>query len=104
MEIESPVLDVSDIGMLISYKEKYERIIQQRSNAVRKWQKNNHGKVAEYQKTYVQKNKDRYIKNSTKYNNNNKDKYKEYQQSYRQSKLLRQLPFWGENDNEGTSP
>jgi hypothetical protein len=34
----------------------------------------------------------------TNYNNNNKDKYKEYQVLYRTSKLLRQLPFFANDD------
>lgn len=94
---------IADIEILMKYKEKYEKIAKQRSNAVRNWQRRNKDKVAEYKKTYIQKNKENAIKSSTKYNNNNKDKYKEYQQSYRQSKLLRQLPFWKEYDNESAS-
>jgi hypothetical protein len=86
------------IEMLMQYKEKYEKILQQRVTAVRKWQSANKDKVAEYKKKYAQKNKEIAIKNSTKYNNNNKDKYKEYQLLYRSSRLLRQLPFWGEDD------
>ena len=83
-----------NIEMLMQYKEKYEKILQQRVTAVRKWQSANRDKVAEYKKTYAQKNKAIAIKNSTKYNNNNKDKYKEYQQSYRQTIALRRMPFW----------
>jgi hypothetical protein len=89
--------------MELTNEEKYEKLITQRKNAVRKWQKNNHDKVAEYQKTYIQKNRDKTIKNSTKYNNNNKDKYKEYQQLYRRCKFLRQLPFWYDDHNESQS-
>ena len=83
---------------LMIYKEKYEKILQQRNTAVKKWQSKNKDKMLKYQKMYLEKNKDKYIKNSTNYNNNNKDKYKEYQNTYRQSKLLRKLPFW--NDDE----
>jgi hypothetical protein len=74
--------------------EKYERLMTQRRNAVKGWQKRNKDRVVEYQKQYVQKNRDKAVRYSTNYINNNKDKYKEYQLSYRKSYFLRQLPFF----------
>jgi hypothetical protein len=78
--------------------EKYERLMTQRRNAVKGWQKRNKDRVVEYQKEYVKKNRDKAVKYSSNYNNNNKDKYKEYQVLYRTSKLLRQLPFFTEDE------
>jgi hypothetical protein len=83
---------------LMIYKEKYEKLLKQRNAAVKKWQSKNIDRVSVYKKAYFEKNKDKWVKTSTNYNNNNKDKYKEYQNTYRQSKLLRKLPFW--NDDE----
>ena len=76
--------------------EKYERLVEQRRAAVKKWQKSNKEKVDYYKKQYLAKNKEKSIKSSQNYIHNNKDKYKEYQLLYRQSKLLRQLPFYNE--------
>ena len=75
--------------------EKYEKLMTQRRNAVKGWQKRNKDKVIEYQKQYVQKNRDKAVRYSTNYINNNKDKYKEYQNYYRNTVELRRLPFWG---------
>ena len=74
--------------------EAYEKLIEQRRTAVKKWQKSNKDKVGIYQRKYLQKNKDKMVKYASNYNHNNKDKYKEYQLLYRSSRFLRQLPFY----------
>jgi len=86
--------------MTESKLEAYEKLIEQRRIAVKKWQKLNKNKVEIYQKKYLQKNKDKMVKYATNYIHNNKDKYKEYQLLYRQSKLLRQLPFYNDIECE----
>jgi hypothetical protein len=83
--------------------EKYEKLMTQRRNAVKGWQKRNKDKVVEYQKEYVKKNRDKAVRYATNYNKNNKDKYKEYQVLYRTSKLLRQLPFFTNDDSSPTA-
>ena len=83
--------------------EAYERLMTQRRNAVKGWQKRNKDKVNEYKKHYAQNNRDKAVRYSTNYINNNKDKYKEYQELYRTSKLLRQLPFFANNDPSPTA-
>jgi len=80
----------------LTVAEKYERLVAQRRAAVKKWQKSNKEKVEYYKKQYLAKNKEKSIKSSQNYIHNNKDKYKEYQLLYRQSKLLRQLPFYND--------
>jgi hypothetical protein len=84
---------------LMIYKEKYEKLLKQRTAAVKKWQSKNIDKVSVYKKAYFEKNKDKWIKTSTNYNNNNKDKYKEYQNIYRSTRFLRKLPFWYDNES-----
>jgi hypothetical protein len=76
--------------------EAYAKLLEQRRAAVKKWNKQNKDKVDIYKKRYLEKNRNKSIKYATNYNTNNKDKYKEYQLLYRSSRLLRQLPFWGE--------
>lgn len=83
--------------------EAYAKLLEQRRSAVKKWQNSNKDKVESYKKRYLEKNRDKSVKNSAKYNNNNKDKYKEYQQLYRRCKFLRQLPFWYDDHIESTS-
>jgi hypothetical protein len=79
--------------------EAYEKLMTQRRNAVKGWQRRNKDKVIEYKKEYVKKNRDKAVKYATNYNRNNKDKYKEYQLLYRQSYLLRKLPFFANDDS-----
>jgi hypothetical protein len=83
----------------LTIEEKYAKLIKQRTSAVIRWQQKNKDKVSGYQKTYIEKNKNKLIKTATEYNKSNKDKYKEYQSNYRQTKLLRKLPFYDGNDN-----
>lgn len=84
----------------ISIEEKYAKLVRQRTDAVLRWQQKNKDKVAGYQKTYIEKNKNKFVKSATAYNTSNKDKYKEYQKLYRQSKLLRVLPFFQEDKSD----
>jgi hypothetical protein len=84
----------------LTTEEKYNKLMSQRREAVKRWQKRNKNKVVEYQKSYIKNNRDKAIKYTLNWTSNNKDKYKEYQVLYRQSKLLRQLPFFTEDDNE----
>jgi hypothetical protein len=74
--------------------EAYAKLLEQRRAAVKKWQSSNKDKVESYKKRYLEKNRDKSVKNSATYNTNNKDKYKEYQLLYRSSRFLRQLPFY----------
>jgi hypothetical protein len=92
-------MNKSDVEKL----EAYERMVIQRRNAVKGWQKRNKDKVIEYKKEYVQKNRDKAVRYSTNYINNNKEKYKEYQQLYRQSYFLRKLPFFANDDSSPTA-
>ena len=83
-----------DLNDLLVYKDKYQKIAEQRRAAVKKWNKQNKDKVEIYKKRYLEKNRNKSIKYSANYNANNKDKYKEYQLLYRSSRFLRQLPFY----------
>ena len=74
--------------------EAYEKMVIQRRNAVKGWQRRNKDKVIEYKKEYVKKNRDKAVRYATNYNKNNKDKYKEYQEAYRKTTSFRKLPFW----------
>jgi hypothetical protein len=84
----------------LSLEEKYAKLVRQRTDAVLRWQQKNKDKVAIYQKTYIEKNKNKFVKTASAYNKSNKDKYKEYQKLYRQSRLLRALPFFQDGDRE----
>jgi hypothetical protein len=74
--------------------EKFKKLIEQRKNAVKKWQHNNKDKVAEYKKRYAQKNKPMGLKSISQNRINNPEKYKQYQAEYRKKrKLLKELPL-----------
>jgi hypothetical protein len=97
MEKVSECFACSDIPYdinLLSDIEKYKKLVQQRRDAVVRWQSKNKDKVSEYKRTYAQKNKLMALKSSTRYNINNSEKYKQYQSEYRSTKLLRRLPFF----------
>jgi len=80
--------------------EKYKKLVQQRKEAVIRWQQKNRDRTREYQRNYNKTHKEQVIKTSSNYNNNNIDKYKQYQAEYRaKRRLLRELPFNTDNDN-----
>lgn len=79
---------------LLSDIEKYKKLVQQRRDAVIRWQSKNKDKVSEYKRTYAQKNKLMALKSSTQYNINNSEKYKQYQKTYRMTSLFRKMPFF----------
>jgi hypothetical protein len=93
-------LEIGVTAVSKTTEEKYNKLMSQRREAVKRWQKRNKDKVVEYQKSYIKNNRDKAVKYATNYNNNNKDKYKEYQVLYRSSYFLRKLPFFTEDDNE----
>lgn len=74
--------------------EKFKKLIEQRKQAVVRWQSKNKDKVAEYKKRYAQKNKTMSLKSTSQNRINNPDKYKQYQAEYRKKrKLLKELPL-----------
>lgn len=74
--------------------EKFKKLIEQRKQAVVRWQRKNKDKVAEYKKRYAQKNKTMSLKSTSQNRINNPDKYKQYQAEYRKKrKLLKELPL-----------
>jgi hypothetical protein len=80
---------------LLITAEKYEKLRQQRINATKKWNNAHRDKVNEYNKFYQRRlnAKKRENKEIIK-NNNDPEQYKKYQYEYRQTKKLRQLPFF----------
>ena len=79
--------------------EKYKKLLQQRKEAVIRWQNKNKDKMAEYQHKYNKSHKSQMVKTSSNYNNSNPDRYKQYQSEYRaKRKLLKELPFSGDQD------
>jgi len=85
----------------LSIEEKYERLMAQRRNAVKKWSANHRDRVNGYSKKYQAK---LYLEKKANSNHtgekikhySDEAKYKEYQRGYRITKRLRQMPFFGE--------
>jgi len=90
-----PITETHSIDYIKSLEQKYNKLIEQRRTAVKKWNDKNKDKMELYRKSYLEKNKEKLSKYTNEYQKSHPEKYKTYQYEYRQRiKRMKEFPFY----------